>query len=106
MKRPDFGRIWRAIPTVLVFITGALIAAFSYSLFLVPFNITAGGVGGIGIIINNFTGWDIGTLFLVLNIPLLILGYFQLGGWRFLSRTLLAVVVFSVAAMARSLSHQ
>jgi uncharacterized membrane-anchored protein YitT (DUF2179 family) len=77
MKRPDLGRAWRALPTLLVLVIGALIAAFSYSLFLVPFNITAGGVGGISIIINNFTGWNIGTLYLLLNIPLLILGYFQ-----------------------------
>lgn len=97
MKRPDLGRAWRALPTILILTAGALIAAFSYSLFLVPFNITAGGVGGISIIINNFTGWNFGTLYLVLNIPLLILGYFQLGRWRFLSRTVLAVLVFSVA---------
>ena len=97
MKRPDLGRAWRALPTLLILAMGALIAAFSYSLFLVPFNITAGGVGGISIIINSFTGWDIGTLYLLLNIPLLILGYFQLGRWRFLSQTVIAVVIFSVA---------
>ncbi len=97
MKRLNLGRIWRVVPTILVLIAGALIAAFSYSLFLVPFNITAGGIGGIGIILNNFTGWDIGTLYLVLNIPLMVLGYFQLGRWQFLSRTLLAVLVFSIA---------
>lgn len=97
MKRPDFGRVWRAVPTTLILMIGALIAAFSYSLFLVPFNITAGGVGGINIIINSFTGWDLGTLYLLLNIPLLVLGYFQLGGWRFLSRTVFAVLVFSAA---------
>jgi uncharacterized membrane-anchored protein YitT (DUF2179 family) len=97
MKRPDFGRVWRAVPTVVVLIVGALIAAFSYSLFLVPFNITSGGVGSISIIINNYTGWNLGTLFLVLNIPLLILGYFQLGRWRFLSHTIFAVLVFSTA---------
>ncbi len=97
MKRPDLSRVWRAVPTVLVLVIGALIAAFSYSLFLVPFSITSGGVGSISIIVNHFTGWDFGTLYLVLNIPLLILGYFQLGGWRFLSRTILAVLVFSAA---------
>ncbi len=97
MKRPDLGRAWRALPAILLLIAGALIAAFSYSLFLVPFNITAGGVGGISIIINNFTGWNFGTLYLVLNIPLFILGYFQLGRWRFLARTLSAVLIFSVA---------
>jgi uncharacterized membrane-anchored protein YitT (DUF2179 family) len=97
MKRSDFGRVWRAVPTVVVLVVGALLAAFSYSLFLVPFNITSGGVGSISIIINSFTGWNLGTLYLVMNIPLLILGYYQLGGWRFLSRTIFAVLVFSAA---------
>ncbi|MGD8584438.1 MAG: YitT family protein [Chloroflexota bacterium] len=97
MKRPDFSRVWRAVPTVVILIIGALIAAFSYSLFLVPFSITSGGVGSISIIVNSFTGWNLGTLYLVMNIPLLILGYFQLGGWRFLSQTVLAVLVFSTA---------
>ncbi|MGD2079450.1 MAG: YitT family protein [Chloroflexota bacterium] len=97
MKRPNFRRFWRAVPTVSILFVGALIAAFSYSLFLVPFSITSGGVGGISIIINSFTGLNFGTLYLVLNIPLLILGYFQLGGWRFLSRTVFAVLVFSAA---------
>jgi uncharacterized membrane-anchored protein YitT (DUF2179 family) len=97
MKRPDFGRAWRVVPTIAALAIGALIAAFSYSLFLVPFSITSGGVGGISIIINSFTDWNFGTLYLVLNIPLLILGYFQLGGWRFLSRTVFAVLIFSTA---------
>ena len=77
MKQLQTRSIVQFIPRVLALILGALIAALAYSLFLVPFNIAAGGVGGISIIINNFTGWPIGTLYLVLNIPLLILGYFQ-----------------------------
>lgn len=97
MKRPNLRQVWRAVPTITMLVAGALIAAFSYSLFLVPFNITAGGVGSISIIVNNFTGWNFGTIYLVLNIPLLILGYFQLGGWRFLSQTVFAVLIFSVA---------
>lgn len=74
---------------------GAILAALGYALFQVPYNIAAGGVGGISIIINNFTGWPIGTLFLVLNIPLLVLGYFYLGRWPFVIRTLIGVIIFS-----------
>jgi uncharacterized membrane-anchored protein YitT (DUF2179 family) len=76
---------------------GTLLAAFSYSLFQVPFNIAAGGVGGIGIIINHFTGWPIGVMILVMNLPLWAVGYFYLGRWQFLGRTIVAVVVFSAA---------
>ena len=87
----------REIRRLLLLVLGVLIAALGYSLFQIPYNIAAGGVGGISIIINEFTGWPIGTMILIMNLPLWVLGYFQLGGWRFLSRTIVAVVIFSVS---------
>jgi uncharacterized membrane-anchored protein YitT (DUF2179 family) len=81
---------------LIVFI-GVILAALGYSLFQVPFNIAAGGIGGLSIIINHFTGWPVGTLYLMMNIPLLILGYFYLGRWPFVIRTILAVFIFSIA---------
>lgn len=97
MKRLQARRLRKIVPGLLTLILGSLIVALSYSLFLVPYNIAAGGVGGISIIINHFTGWPIGTLYLILNVPLLILGYYHLGGWPFLWRTVVAVIVFSLA---------
>jgi len=76
---------------------GTLIAALGYSLFQVPYNIAAGGIGGLSIIINYFTGWPVGLMYLVMNIPLLALGYFYLGRWPFVIRTALAAFIFSVA---------
>jgi uncharacterized membrane-anchored protein YitT (DUF2179 family) len=73
-----------------------VLAAFGYSMFQVPYDIAAGGIGGLSIIINHFTGWPVGTLYLIMNIPLLILGYFYLGRWPFVIRTILAVFIFSV----------
>lgn len=80
---------------LFILVLGSAVAALNYSLFQVPFNIAAGGLSGIAIIINHFTGWPQGTMFLVMNIPLMALGYFYLGRWRFLMRTLLAIAVFS-----------
>lgn len=95
-------RIWRSklfveVRRQLLLLTGVLLAALSYSLFQVPYNIAAGGVGGIAIIVNNFTNWPIGVMILVLNLPLWVLGYYYLGRWRFLGRTIIAVIVFSAA---------
>jgi uncharacterized membrane-anchored protein YitT (DUF2179 family) len=95
-------RIWRSklfgeVRRQLLLLSGVLLAALSYSLFQVPYNIAAGGVGGIAIIINNFTNWPIGVMILVLNIPLWVLGYYYLGRWRFLGRTIIVVIVFSAA---------
>ncbi len=74
---------------------GSILTAFGYTLFQVPFDITAGGLSGLAIIINHFTGWSEGVLFFVMNIPLVILGYFHLGRWRFIASTTLCLIVFS-----------
>lgn len=74
---------------------GTFIAAFGYAIFQVPFNLAAGGVGGIGLIINYYTGWQVGTIYFVFNIPLMILGFRTLGRWQFVARTLVAVTFYS-----------
>jgi uncharacterized membrane-anchored protein YitT (DUF2179 family) len=78
-------------------VAGACLAAFAYAMFQVPFNIVAGGVSGISIIVNYFVGWPVGLLFWLLNLPLLVLGFFYLGRWGFVLRTLVAATIFSIA---------
>lgn len=95
---PKADRLRRFILQQSVASLGAIICAFAYALFQVPFQIAAGGISGIGIIVNHFTGWSVGALFLVMNIPLVILGYFHLGGKRFLVSTLFSVFLFSIGA--------
>ena len=96
-KPRNLVRVRHEIRNLLLLTVGTLIAALGYSLFQVPYNLAAGGIGGVSIIINHFTGWPIGAMILVMNIPLLILGYFYLGRWPFVLRTVLAVFIFSVA---------
>ncbi len=74
---------------------GALVAAIGFTVFQVPFKLAAGGVTGLGIILNYFTEFPVGMTYLVLNIPLMFLGFFQLGRWRFVVSTVLAVLFFS-----------
>jgi uncharacterized membrane-anchored protein YitT (DUF2179 family) len=76
-------------------VVGSLMAALGFSLFQVPFNLAAGGVSGLGIIFNHYTGFPIGLTVLALNIPLVVLGYFQLGRWRFVFSTIVSVLCFS-----------
>jgi uncharacterized membrane-anchored protein YitT (DUF2179 family) len=97
MKKLNFARIWQESRRLLTLLIGTLISALGYTLFQIPYNIAAGGVSGIGIIINHFTGWPIGVMYLVMNVPLLIVGYFYLGRWRFLIWTVIAVIIFSTA---------
>jgi len=83
--------VWRQFQIAL----GSLVAAFGFALFQIPFKLAAGGVTGLGIIVNHFTNFPVGLTFLVLNIPLVVLGFFRLGRWRFLVSTLLSVLCLS-----------
>jgi uncharacterized membrane-anchored protein YitT (DUF2179 family) len=76
-------------------LAGALIQALSMRLFLVPAQLVSGGISGIGQIVNSFTGWPIGLMVLLGNIPLFLLGWRFLGGPRFALRTAISIIVFS-----------
>lgn len=80
----------------LLLVIGSALAAFGFAAFQVPYSMAAGGIGGLGLIINNFTGWPIGILFFLLNIPLLALGFRHLGRWPFVARTAVAAALFAV----------
>src|SRR5512146_2654132 len=73
----------------------SLIQAFSLRVFFVPANLASGGVSGISQLINHFTGWPIGLMIFIGNIPLFVLGWRFLGGYRFAARTALAVFMLS-----------
>ena len=60
-------------------ISGSLLLAISYALFIIPFHIVPGGVSGIAIIINYFFKVPVGILTIVLNFPILYLGVKKLG---------------------------
>ena len=99
-KRPWRIRLWVEVRRFLLLLIGTLIAAAGYAIFQVPYNIAAGGVSGIGIIVNHFTGFSVGAFYFVANLPLFVLGFFMLGGWRFLINTVISVVIFSAATEA------
>lgn len=88
--------VLQEVRRVFLLLIGVAVASLGYAIFQVPYNIAAGGVSGVAIIVNYFTGWSVGLIYFVLNIPLLILGFFYLGRWSFVWRTLVAVLLFSL----------
>ncbi|MFD0586669.1 YitT family protein [Paenibacillus sp. GCM10027627] len=58
---------------------GSLLVAAGFNLFLIPHQLLSGGLSGISMMIGYITGGNIGWLYLVLNIPVLIWGWFILG---------------------------
>ena len=90
-------KYWPQTRDYLLIVLGAVIQAVGLRLFLVPANLASGGVSGIAQLLNHFTGWPIGVMVLIGNIPLFVLGWRYLGGSRFAVRTAIAVVSYSLA---------
>lgn len=75
---------------------GSVLLMVGVAIFLAPSKLSPGGVTGIAIIINNFTNWPVGVTMLILNIPLLVLGFYYLGRFRFLIRTMYTVILYNL----------
>jgi uncharacterized membrane-anchored protein YitT (DUF2179 family) len=91
-----FKKHWPSIRDFSLITLGALLQALALRLFLIPADLVSGGVSGIAQIINYFTGWPIGVMVFLGNIPLFAIGWRFLGGRRFAMRTAYAVVVYSI----------
>ncbi len=90
-------RVW--LQDVLFMLAGSLISAFAVNVFYVPNKLTMGGVSGIVSIIYQLTGkgefLPFGVLFILLNIPLVLLGW-RMISLRFIWRSLIGTLVYSV----------
>lgn len=73
---------------------GSLLYSLSLALLLDPNNLAPGGVSGIAIILNRFVPIQVGTLILLMNIPIMIMGFVWLGK-QFCFRSFLCLVVTS-----------
>ena len=80
MKEQVFSKGKDFLLDILYDVASSIMMAISINVFTAPNGIAPGGISGIAIIINHFTGLPIGTLNLAMNIPLLLIGYKVLGG--------------------------
>ncbi|HSJ86979.1 MAG TPA: YitT family protein [Anaerolineales bacterium] len=87
---------WPYIRDYGLILIGSLIQAFSLRVFFVPAQLASGGVSGISQLINHFTGWPIGVMVFLGNIPLFALGWRFLGGRQFVVRTAFAVATYAM----------
>jgi uncharacterized membrane-anchored protein YitT (DUF2179 family) len=77
---------------------GAVISAVGVVIFMAPFNIAPGGVSGVAVILNHLDSrLPIGLLILLGNIPIQLLGWRYLGGWRPVVRTVIYIVLYAIA---------
>ena len=89
---------WKQIRNVLLIVAGTLILAFGTSVFLLPFNLVAGGMSGLAIVVYELIPWDFITVDLI--IAILTWGLFFLGflifGKGFAAKTLISAIVYPI----------
>lgn len=87
---------WQSIKKYLIITLVSILYGAGTSLFLEPNDLVPGGLTGIAMILNRFIPIGTGTIFLILNIPIIALAWYKFGG-KFIVSTLYAVGCVSVA---------
>ena len=82
------------IQNFILIAAAALIYAAGISLFLDPNQLAPGGVTGIAVILNRLVYVETGTLYFLLNVPIVLLGIWKFG-IRFIAKTAYAIVMVS-----------
>lgn len=82
-------------------LAGIFSAALGLKGFLLPNGFIDGGVTGISMLISHTTGVSLSVLIVAINVPFVVLGYFQLGQ-KFAGKTLLTILLLAGALLVLS----
>jgi uncharacterized membrane-anchored protein YitT (DUF2179 family) len=88
--------LYQIVTSYVLVAIAATIDATSVNIFFAPFKIAPGGVTGVAVILNHLDArLPIGLLIFLGNIPIQLLGYRMLGGWRVVVRTIVYILLYS-----------
>ena len=88
--------LWKKCGWVVVTILGSALFAFGFSCFLMPNDISTGGISGLALVVVEVLGMgSVGSLSILINLPLFLLGGLKIGK-RFFFGSLTGMVVSSV----------
>lgn len=94
-KKEEKKSVKQIITDYVIITLASVLYAAGVSFFIDPNNLAPGGVTGIAIILNRIVPLETGTLILLINIPIVILGMWKFGG-RFIISTFYAIAMTSV----------
>ena len=90
--------IWNQVRNILLVVAGTIVLAFGTAVFILPFNLVAGGMSGLAIVIDALIPAEFLTVDLIITI--LTWGLFLLGflifGKDFAAKTLISAIVYPV----------
>jgi len=87
---------WEFLKNFIWYIIGSILYAVAVAVFIAPNEISPGGLTGVSTIVNYLFSLPTGAILLILNIPILILGFLKFGG-KFIINTSVVTVLSSVA---------
>ncbi len=86
---------WKKIREYALITVASVFYGMGVSLFLDPNNISSGGITGVAMILSRILPLKTGTLYFLINIPILAVGTWKFG-FRFLVKTIYAVFATSL----------
>lgn len=95
MYKGKFRNIKKIIMENFLTILGALIMAAGISLFLLPNQLSSGGIAGVATIIYYLFNIPMGITILIINIPLFLISMYKLGKY-FLIKSIVGTIALSV----------
>lgn len=88
--------LWHKIGWIIATVVGSTVFALGFSLFLQPNDMNPGGISGLAMVAVELLGFgSTGTLSILINLPLFILGGLKIGK-RFFAGSLLGMLLSSV----------
>ena len=86
--------IRRMVTDLCIYILGSFIYSSAVTVFISPNGFSPGGFTGVATVLNFLLGAPSGFFLLLLNIPVLVLGFIKFGGY-FIAKTAVATVILS-----------
>ena len=88
--------LWHKYGWIIATVLGSAVFALGFSAFLGPNDMSAGGISGLALVFVELTGiGTVGTLSILINLPLFILGGIKIGK-RFFAGSLIGMVLSSL----------
>jgi uncharacterized membrane-anchored protein YitT (DUF2179 family) len=88
-----------------IILIGAFIFSIGVNYFAIPARLAEGGFTGIGLLLHYWLGWSPGLVILLLNIPLLLIGFREFGKQTFIYTIIGIVAVSSMLELTKGLNH-
>ena len=95
MKEKNVFSFKKEFISFLIITLGTTITAFALNAMIIPATLLSGGLTGIAQLINVPVPVNVGLFYFILNVPVLILGYFFLGK-RFVYYSIYGVILLTV----------